>query len=122
MSVLTEAIQTANARKTAGLPVEAEPGSLIYGENQDGRLVFSGFDIDYDELLTVIANAGSFFTQQACTNEPLIPLFRACWTDAFLVGLMAGKSVAPHHDLPDPGVPPCAGEGEDQPNIERGIE
>lgn len=103
MSVLSNAIKAAEARKEAIGLSEFHGGTIQFSKGeQEDRSAFSGFDIDYDELVEVVETAGSFFTMQACGELPLIPLFRACWADAFLVGLMVSKSVAPHHGPPDP--------------------
>jgi hypothetical protein len=101
MSVLTNAIEAANERKLAvGLP---DDGTLKFTESTtEDRMVFGGFDLDYDEVAKAVEAAGSFFTMQACGEHPLIPLFRACWADGLLTGLMVPNNVAPHHDPPDP--------------------
>lgn len=100
MTVLGDAIEAANARKAAiGLP--ESHSQIVFSESQsDDRAVFSGFDIDYDELVNVVETAGAFFTMQACGEHPLIPLFRAAWSDGFLTGLMVRNNVAPHHESP----------------------
>lgn len=99
MSILGEAIEAANARKSARLN-DPEVGELYFTDDSAGRAIISGFDIDYDEMVHVIQQAGEFFTRSACQESPLIPLFRASWMDGFMVGLMVRKSVAPHHDPP----------------------
>ena len=104
MTVITDAIEAANARKlAAGVPELApgEPNRLHFSEDEmDDRAVFSGFDLNYNELVRVVEAAGTFFTMQACGEHPLIPLFRASWADGFLVGLMVRNNVAPHHEPP----------------------
>lgn len=104
MSVLGDAIDAANARKSAGLGEGGISGELHLTDDADGRAIISGFDVDYEELIRVMEMAGAFFTQKACMEEPLVPLFRACWIDAFLVGLMVHKTVAPHHEPPGPDL------------------
>jgi hypothetical protein len=106
MTVIGDAIEAANSRKlAAGIPDTTDEG-LVFTQGQfTDRAVFSGFDIDYDELVSVIETVGAFFTTQACGAHPLIPLFRAAWTDGFLTGLMVKQNVAPHHDPPGYGEP-----------------
>lgn len=113
MSVLEGAIDAANERKKAvGLP-EYDPsgaGILTYAEtSMDDRAVFSGFDIDYDDLVKYSNIASCVFAQQACNEHPLLPLFRACWVDGLLIGLMVRANVAPHHEAPGPDSVPGSG-------------
>lgn len=108
MTVLGDAIDAANARKAAGLS-DAQVDDLTPADELEGRAMISGFDLDYTEFCQVIESAGTFFMGKACISDPLMPLFRACWVDGFMVGLMVHKSVAPHHDPSGPASPGSEG-------------
>lgn len=89
MSTLTDAIVAADERKSAAIG-DAE-GPVVYtGGDFSERAIFSGFDIDHDELIDVSRRAASLFANQAM-NLPLLHVFMCCWVDALLVGCMIGS-------------------------------
>jgi hypothetical protein len=100
MRNIARALEAAELRKQAA-GVEAPSGTHLKftsGEDMD-RAIFSGFDIEYDELLQAVDNASWFFVQAALSTG-LSTLFKACWSDGLLTGLMLAQQVAPHHTSP----------------------
>lgn len=84
---LAQAVELAEARKQAS----AGGGKgVIYTQE---RLVFSGFDIDYDELCEIAQRVGRLF-HSAAGGMGLQPLFISTWVDGLLVGLMFAKTKA----------------------------
>lgn len=92
MSGLEEAIAAAEARKEAALGIQ--PGAParfgVTASEELDRAVFSGFDLDYEELTVTALRAARIYHGQAATM-PLLPLFISCWCDGILVGLMAAS-------------------------------
>lgn len=104
MSVLEQAIKAAEKRKESAGITAPEPGaqSLVMSTGADvDRAIFSGFDIDYEELTNWIMNQTAFFFTQS-GSRGLVHTFSGCWADGFLTGLMAAN-VAPHHESPGSG-------------------
>lgn len=89
MTPLEEAIDAAEQRKEAAFP-EGTIG-IASGEFQS-RAIFSGFDIDHDELTRISSLAGNVF-YAALLQGDTAPrgMFSAAWTEGFLVGLMFGR-------------------------------
>ncbi len=88
MSILTDAIEAAEARKTAVLGEATEPAYQIADDFQRAAIL-GGFDLNMDELNEVAARAGLYFAQFIAGSD--IPLKQNCsltWMDGFLVGLM----------------------------------
>lgn len=115
MSVLTDGIEAANQRKLAmGLfDSDTDESMIVYSESEfANRSAFAGFDIDYEELCSTVANVGMFFLSQTAHSD-LPTLFQSAWVDGLLIGLMIGKNVAPHHEPPDPGLSSSPGSGGD---------
>lgn len=85
MISLADATQAADARKQAAHNMEI--GFVFSGEAQD-RAIFSGLDVDYDELAEFATRAGRMFCAYS-PEVPLRPLFVAAWVEGLLVGLLA---------------------------------
>lgn len=95
MTTLTDAMQAAEDRKTAALG-EAEDDTVTLPSEFQRRAVFSGFDLDEEELKEVAARAGSYMAKLAAMSDmPLSQVFATCWTDAFLTGLMVNSVTKP---------------------------
>lgn len=85
-SKLHRAINAAEARKQAAF---GDVEGIVEGF-QEGRAVFSGFDIDFNQL-TEIANAVGLNFSGLASGIALGPLFSMAWTDGFLIGLLAAS-------------------------------
>lgn len=96
MISLNEAVKATSARKDAvlQLPEGAAGVTFSSGEFQD-HAMFSGFDIDTDELARIATEMGSFLTGLS-RNVGLLPLFVSCWCDGLLTGLFAAKQLEKH--------------------------
>jgi hypothetical protein len=108
MTSLERAMAAANERKMAALSDDDSEGVVFAeGEFQD-RAVFSGFDIQYGELIGTSAAVANVYTQ-AAHGTGLRPLFISAWCDGLLTGLLLGCLPAES----DPGVTDDTGtEGE----------
>ena len=85
MTRLEQALQAAEERKDASLGSEAH--GLTMGDDFQQRAVFSGFDLDFAELVEVQERVGLYF----CRIAPFVGLrflFSSAWVDGLLVGLM----------------------------------
>lgn len=92
MSVLEDAARAAEARKAAaiGETINAEIKSPTHLQR---AAVFSGFDLDIQELDETAERAGYWFAQLAASGDlALRDVFSTCWVDALLVGIMIGKN------------------------------
>lgn len=85
-SRLTRAIEAAEARKTAAF---GDVVGVVEGQQQ-GRAVFSGFDIDFEQL-TEVSNMAAMNFSGLASGIALGPLFSMAWTDGFLIGLLAAS-------------------------------
>lgn len=106
MSRLTAAMEAVEARKNASFGKDAS--GLVVGSVFQDRAVFSGFDIDYDELVTTSNLVAQHFNAAAGSGMVAIyQLFFACWVDGLLTGLLAASldeggssGLAPPDDSP----------------------
>jgi hypothetical protein len=89
---LARAIDAAEDRKRSALgePETSDPILMVSGSKLREQLIFSGFDIDVDELIQTSTIASLHFTNWARTYG-LVTLFSSAWTDGLLVGLMAAE-------------------------------
>jgi hypothetical protein len=85
MSKLERAMQAANDRKLAA--VGAGEGIIFSDSELQDRAVFSGYDIEYDELVKTSSTIAEFYSQNA-HNVGLRPLFISAWCDGLLTGLL----------------------------------
>lgn len=93
MTLLTEAIEAAEARKVAALGDDVS-GLAVGDSSLQSRAIFSGFDLDHDELTEMANRVGIYFN--AALLEGMMgprPLFSAAWTDGFLIGLLLASSL-----------------------------
>lgn len=104
MSRLEKAMQQAQERKElvargAGANEVHSAYGLVFsdGDFQD-RAVFSGFDLDYGELVSTSCNVGDELCR-ASTVIGLRSLFIAAWCDGLLTGMLLASLP------PDPSVP-----------------
>lgn len=88
MISLSKAIDQAEDRKVAVMG--ESPGLHFSPSEEHDRLVFSGLDIDYDELQQVGLSVSRYFHGQSA-GVPLLPLFAAAWVDGLLIGLLAAQ-------------------------------
>lgn len=95
MSHLREAIEAAEERKQAAF---GDAVGIAAGEFE-GRAIFSGFDIDHDELNEIAIRAGQVFHSASFNGEtgPRL-LLSSAWTEGFLVGLMYGLTPPPGNE------------------------
>lgn len=106
MTNLEKAMRQAQARKEAGVGEGA--GIVIADSETQDRAIFSGFDIDYGELVATSTAVAEFYAN-AAHRIGLRSLFISSWCDGLLTGLLLA-SLPP---APDPGVTDGTGtEGE----------
>lgn len=98
-------MEAANARKIASMGALPE-GELIYGTDFAERAMFSGFDIERDELVGTSIAVASMYAA-AAQGMGLRPLFISAWCDGLLTGLLLA-SLPPE---PDAGATDGTGEG-----------
>lgn len=90
-SILEQAFADAEARKNAAVG-ERSGAEAVQPTKLQRRAVFSGFDIDGEELDNMIERCGYFFAGFASSAPvPLHEAFATCWADALLLGMMIGK-------------------------------
>lgn len=82
-------MEAALQRKMAVTGTEAagDPEIVYSRGEQDNRAMFSGFDIEHDELKGSSLAVGDFYAENARLIG-LRPLFVSCWCDGLLTGLM----------------------------------
>ena len=85
MIALEQAVIAAEERKVAVFG-ECEPGLEMGGE-QHMRRLFSGFDIDPDELMRIVEHVQTFFHASGAVL-PAPFLYGSAWCDGILVGLL----------------------------------
>jgi hypothetical protein len=90
MTSIEKAVEAAEQRKSAIFGSEDDSPRLETGTKDGERAVYSGFDINVDELHEVAGRAGLLFARHA-DYSGLVPLFEGCWADGFLVGLLAAR-------------------------------
>jgi hypothetical protein len=98
MSLLTDAIEAAEARKTAAFG-ETDHATIELPEAFHRRAIFSGYDLDDNEMLEVSERAGYYMSRIAANSD--LPLHTVCattWIDGMLVGLMIAKLSESHGD------------------------
>lgn len=87
MTKLEAAIEAAEARKAAALGDESV--GFVTGDNAQSRAIFSGFDLDHDELTELASRIAVYY--HASVHEGMMgirPLFSSAWIEGLLVGLM----------------------------------
>ena len=89
MNRLETAIHAAEARKSA-IFGEPEGIEINFSTEEQSRAVFSGFDIDYDDLRPIAERAGRFHAEMALRVN-LSHSHEAAWTEGLLVGLLAAS-------------------------------
>ena len=98
MSLLTDAIEAAEARKNAAFG-EADHASIELPESFHRRAIFSGYDLDDDELTEVAERAGYYMARIAANGDlPLHTICSTTWIDGLLVGIMIDKLSGEHGD------------------------
>lgn len=85
MSSLKRAMEAAQQRKTAGIG-DGEGIVMAESELQD-RAIFSGFDIEYEELVATSVAVAEMYSR-AAYNLGIGPLFTSAWCDGLLTGLL----------------------------------
>ena len=90
MTVLEAAIQAAEDRKRAALGERA--GLVAADDPVQARAIFSGFDLDHDELTATANRLSAYFNAHYLDGMTGIrALFAAAWTEGVLVGLMVAQ-------------------------------
>lgn len=108
VSRLEDAAEAAEARKLAALGDDTV--GVLTADEQQSRAVFSGFDLDFEELNATSARAGTFFAEMVANTEmSLRTIFTLAWTDAFLLGLMVASLPPTPSESDDPA--PSGSEG-----------
>jgi hypothetical protein len=111
MTSLERAMRAANNRKMAGMAARDDDEGIVFGSELQDRAVFSGFDIDYAELVSTSSHVAEFYSHNA-HSLGLRPLFVSSWCDGLLTGLLLA-SLPP---VSESGVKDDTGpEGEDSP-------
>lgn len=85
-TILRRAIEASEARKTAIFGGENEV-TLQVGDSMQERALYSGYDIDIEELDAVADRFALTFSNMAAVVA-LGPLFKSAWCEGLLVGLM----------------------------------
>lgn len=85
MTRLEQAMKAANDRKMAA--VGGDEGIVFSDSELADRAVFSGFDVEYGELVSTSTHIGEFYSHNA-HGMGLRPLFISCWCDGLLTGLL----------------------------------
>lgn len=85
MSSLERAMEQAQVRKE--LVGQGKEGIVFSDGEFEDRAIFSGFDIDYDELVSTSSNVAEVFCQ-ASTLIGLRSLFISSWCDGLLTGML----------------------------------
>lgn len=90
MTRLTDAVDAVEARKESALGTDQS--GLVTGDNGQSRAIFSGFDIDFDELTEMTERVAIYYN--AAVQEGMMgirPLFSSAYIEGMLVGLMLAK-------------------------------
>lgn len=85
MTRLAQAMKAASDRKTAAVGDQA--GIAFADSEIQDRAVFSGFDIEFGELISTSTHVAEFYSH-AAHNIGLRPLFISAWCDGLLTGLL----------------------------------
>lgn len=87
MTVLERAVLAADARKRSQT---GDIDGFVRGSEEQDRAVFSGFDIQYDELVGTSGAIADLYTMHARIIG-LRALFVSCWCDGLLTGMLAAS-------------------------------
>lgn len=107
MTRLEQAMQQAEARKQAGAG-HGRQGIVFADSELQDRAIFSGFDIEFDELIGTSQAVADMYCQ-AARAVGLYSLFISSWCDGLLTGLLLA-SLPPA--TPETGVKDDTGSGE----------
>lgn len=92
-------MDAADQRKNAALGEPENPNTISIPTQEQRRAIFSGFDLDEDELTDVAERAGSYMANVASSGSMTLPqTFATCWIDALLVGMMVAQVAHSHGD------------------------
>ena len=100
MGKLMDAMQAAEDRKAA---VFGDPDGPSIVSAEDGiqeRAMFYGFDLDYDELKSVVDRVTWFYGRQVYLL-PVPRLIVSAWVDGLLAGLFTAVLSSPHKPAGD---------------------
>jgi hypothetical protein len=97
---LREALAICDARKVAALGDDAEPADgnihLRYAESvEQDQAIFSGYDIDHAELMSVIDEMTEFF-YAVSAQFGIVTTLKAAIADALQIGLVKGADSREH--------------------------
>lgn len=98
MSKLEQAMEQAHTRKQ--LIGQGQQGIVFSDGKFEDRAVFSGFDLEYDELVSTSTNIADLYCQMA-NLMGLRSLFISSWCDGLLTGMLLAS--LPPEPL-DPGA------------------
>ena len=91
-SILSRAIDAANARKDAIMPPLEDSGQLTVTSEHESRALIGGYDIDYDEFTVLSIGASHFIAHLAISQDlSVTQAIGAAWKEGFLLGLMTAQ-------------------------------
>ena len=91
-SILSRAIDAANARKDAIMPPLEDSGQLTITPEREGRALIGGYDIDFDEFRTLSIGVSHFIAQFSIAQQlSITEAIGAAWKEGFLLGLMTAQ-------------------------------
>lgn len=95
MITLHEAIEISEQRKTTimGEPEDDTIRMQYSGSVEEDKAIFSGYDIDHDELVEVVEAMTDFY-YRVSANVGLKSTFKAAIADALHIGLIKGADSA----------------------------
>jgi hypothetical protein len=96
-------MKAAEQRKLAS--IGDERGVILADSELQDRAIFSGFDIDYNELVATSTNVADHFSQAAYVFG-LRALFTSAWCDGLLTGLLLASLPPTPAGGANEGAPP----------------
>lgn len=87
---IQEGIDRANKRKQAAL---GDIANLVHSSEAGDRAIFSGLDIDYQELATTAHAVGVSVALGTVQAMPVSAAVATAWVDGLLIGLLMGMEI-----------------------------
>ena len=87
MTQLAKAMEAANERKSAAFADKSPQGIALADSELQDRAIFSGFDIEYGELVGTSTQVAELYSR-AAHDVGLRSLFISAWCDGLLTGLL----------------------------------
>lgn len=93
MSRLEDAVQAVEDRKQAVFDQHDE-AEMIFGSNFQDRVMFSGFDLNYDEMQEIAQRVATAFAAMVVfTSVSPVDLYASAWVEGLLTGMFYGKAL-----------------------------